>query len=274
MTERQVSHRLAPFKILLAKSAAAPRCDNRGVPVTPKAATQPRGNASGVIGTLAETALHDALKRRYAGPEGEVEVKIGTYWIDARRADGALVEIQTGAFAPLKTKFAALLATHRICLVYPVPYEQRIVWLNESGEIERERRSPKRGRVEAIFKPLTAFPGLIVHDNLSIEVALTREIAIRRPVEKRRRWARGWTPVNRQLVDVVATHRFDTASDFAALLPETLPAAFTTADLSAQCRIPAALAGQMAYCLRLMAVLDALGRRGRAYVYARRDALA
>ncbi len=235
----------------------------------PSIATHARGNASGVIGTLAETALHDALKRHYAGDDGEVEVKLGGYWIDARAADGTLIEIQTGGFGPLKAKFAALLAAHRIRLVYPVPHETRIVWLDEHGQIVRERRSPKRGRVEAIFKPLTAFPGLIAHENLSIEVALTREIAVRRPATTVRRWGRTWAPVNRTLVAIVSTQRFNHAADFCALLPATLPAAFTSADLAAHSRLSAALAGKMAYCLRLMGAIETLGRRGRAYLYAR-----
>jgi hypothetical protein len=233
-----------------------------------------RGNTAGTIGTLAETALHDALKRRYAGPAGEVEVKVCGFWIDARRDDGLLIEIQTGAFGPLKRKFAALLAEHHMRLVYPIAQEKRIIWLDEAGAIERERRSPQRGRVEAIFKPLTAFPGLIAHEHLSIEVVLTRELVVRRPVEKKRRWARGWTPVNRQLLDVLETRLFESAADFAGLLPEGLPAAFTVAELAAQRHLPRALAGQMAYCLRHMGVIEAQGRRGRALVYARQQAQA
>ena len=47
--------------------------------------------------------------------------------LDVVRADGELVEIQTGGFSALRTKLDALLDRHRIRIVHPIPAERRIV---------------------------------------------------------------------------------------------------------------------------------------------------
>ena len=52
-----------------------------------------------------ETSLHRQLKERY-GPEagGRLEVTLEGFRIDAVAADGALIEVQSGALGPLLAK--------------------------------------------------------------------------------------------------------------------------------------------------------------------------
>lgn len=223
---------------------------------------------SGPIGTLAETDLHAALKRHYAGADGELEVKVDGYWIDVRRGV-TLIEIQTSNFSSMRPKLAKLLTAHEVVLVHPVVAEKHLVWLDEAGNIVRRRKSPARGRVEQIFAQLVAFPELIGHPNLTLEVVLTREEAVRKPAEKRKRYDRGWTPVNRRLLDVVDERVFVQPADFAALLPAHLPEPFTTRDLAAAASLPPRLTQRMTYCLRKMGVIRAEGKRGRAVAYVR-----
>ena len=74
--------------------------------------------------------------------------------IDLVRADGELVEIQTGGFSPLRSKLDALLDRHRMRIVHPVPAQRRIVRVDEAGEVlsrrslaasARPRRRSSRG---------------------------------------------------------------------------------------------------------------------------------
>jgi hypothetical protein len=109
--------------------------------------------------------------------------------IDVVRADGELVEVQTGGFGALGAKLDALLDLHRMRIVHPIAAIRRIVRVNEQGEVMSTRRSAKRGSVVEVFDKLTAFPSLLTHPNLTIEVLLLDEDHVRRarPVTARRR---------------------------------------------------------------------------------------
>ncbi len=220
------------------------------------------------IGTYSETALHAALKRHYAGPDGEMEVRVGAFWIDARRGT-TLIEIQTANFSAMRSKLARLLAEHDVLLVHPIAQEKYLVWLDADGNTLRQRKSPMRGRLEDIFAQLVAFPELIGHPRLTLEVVLIREEAVRIPAPRRKRFDRGWIPIDRRLLEVVAEHVFVEPADFGALLPAALPDVFTARNLVSAARLPLRTAQRMLYCLRKMSVVRVEGKKGRAVTYAR-----
>ena len=88
-----------------------------------------------MIGVLREGPLHRELKALLAAPGDRFEVRVDGYVIDLVRADGELVEIQTGGFTPLGPKLDALLDGHRMRIVHPVPAERRILRVDEHGEV-------------------------------------------------------------------------------------------------------------------------------------------
>lgn len=230
--------------------------------------TTPPDTDAKTIGVLNEQPLHAALKRWYAGPDGEFEVTVDGFVIDVVR-DGLLIEIQVGNFSSIKRKLKRLVKDHPLRLVYPIPREK---WLlkhhpGAEGEIER-RKSPKRGRVEEVFPELVSFPALVSHPNFTLEVALTQEEEVRHadPAAWRQH---GWATDERRLIDVTAQHRFERPVDMLALLPAELPEHFTTADLAAALGGSRRLAQKMAYCLRKMGCITQIGRRGRAKLYVR-----
>ena len=79
------------------------------------------------VGVLREGPLHAAIKAALAQPGDRLEVPVGRFVIDLVRADGELVEVQTGGFGPLRDKLRVLLAEHRVRIVHPVAAERRIV---------------------------------------------------------------------------------------------------------------------------------------------------
>src|SRR3954452_24388335 len=107
-----------------------------------------------------EGPLHLELKRRLAAPGDAFEVRVDGYVIDLVRADGELVEIQTGGFSPLRTKLDALLDRHRIRIVHPIPAQRRIVRMSSDGEVLSTRPSPLKPGATAIFENLVSFPTL------------------------------------------------------------------------------------------------------------------
>jgi len=218
------------------------------------------------IGTHHETSLHAALKAWYAQEGDRIEAAIDGYIIDVVRGD-LLIEIQTRGFAALTAKLTALLEGHAVRLVHPIARERWIVRVSADGEVLGRRRSPKRGRVEDVFAELVRFPALVCHPRFALEVLLTREEEVRCD-DGLGSWRRkGWSIVDRRLLAVDESIRLDNVCDLRALLPTGLPQPFTTLDLAETLGVSRRLAQQMAYCLRKMGAIDAVGRKGRGLLY-------
>jgi hypothetical protein len=216
------------------------------------------------IGVLREGPLHASVKDWYARPGDRAEVRIDRWVIDLVRADGELVEVQTGGFGPLGPKLDALLDAHRIRIVHPVPAERRILRVDEDGEVVRERRSPRMPGAIAVFDKLVAFPSLLAHPHLTVEVVLCREDHVRAPepvvLRRRRR-----DPGVRRLVEVLDTVELRSPADALALVPDALHAEpFSTRELQRSLRCGLVLAQRVAYCLRALELLEPAGKRGNA----------
>jgi hypothetical protein len=231
------------------------------------------GAAGGAtIGTLKERPLHASLKRWYARPGDRAEVPVDGYVVDLVRGE-LLIEIQTRGFSGMRSKVAALLAGgHTVRIVCPVAVDRWIMRVDPDGAVLARRRSPRRGGLADIVTELVAFPALLAHPRFEIEVLLTLEEELRRR-EPGRCWRRkGWTVVERRLVDVVGRVSLAGTGDLAGLLPPGLPEQFTTADLAARLRRPRRLAQQLAYCLRAVGLIEVTGKQGAAVEYRLRRA--
>ena len=215
---------------------------------------------------LREGPLHAAVKTLLAEPGDRLEVPVGRFVIDLLRADGELVEVQTGGFGALGDKLDALLDEHRIRVVHPVAAERRIVRVDEHGQVLGARRSPKRATAVAVFDKLVAFPSLLTHPNLTIEVLLLREDHIRRP---RPITTRGRTrdPGERRLIEVLDRVLLRTPEDILAALPALPREPFSTQELATLLGCSTLLAQRTVFCLRMIGIVQPAGRRGRAPLY-------
>ena len=220
------------------------------------------------IGVLREGPLHAAVKALLAAPGDRLEVPVGRFVIDLVRADGELVEVQTGGFGPLGAKLDALLDRHRFRIVHPVAAKRRIVRVDEHGEVISVRRSPKHGTVVEVFDKLTAFPSLLTHPNLTVEVLLLGEDHIRaaRPVIVRRRTR---DPGARHVREVLARIELNSAEDVVRALPSLPAQTFSTRELASALGCSTQLAQRTAYCLRAMNIIEAAGQRGRTPLHRR-----
>src|SRR5262245_42481511 len=215
------------------------------------------------IGLLREGPLHAAIKALMAEPGDRLEVPIGPFVIDLVRADGELVEIQTGGFGALGVKLDALLDQHRMRIVHPVAAERRIVRVDQHGHVLSARRSPKRATAMTVFDELVAFPVLLTHPNLTIEVLLLREDHIRRlqPTTLR---GRTRDPGERRLVDLLERVALRTPEDILATLPALPREPFSTREFATLLRCSVLLAQRTLYCLRTIGIIEPAGKRGRA----------
>jgi hypothetical protein len=220
------------------------------------------------IGTLGESSLHAALKAWYAQPGDRLEVDVDGFVADIVRGD-LLIEIQTGNFSKLKGKLARLVDDHKVHLVYPVAAQKWIVRVDVDGQLISRRKSPRRGRVEDLFKELVRIPTLLVEPTFSLEVALVHAEQVLRD-DGQGSWRRkGWSVADHRLIEVVGSQRFDSPEDLAALLPETLPSPFTNRELADALKIRMNLAQKMTYCLRKLKMIAIAGKQGNALLYKR-----
>jgi hypothetical protein len=207
------------------------------------------------------------VKSLLAEPGDRFEVPVGRFVIDLVRADGELVEVQTGGFGPLGKKLDVLLDEHRVRVVHPVAAERRIVRVDGDGEVLASRRSPKRATAVDVFDKLVAFPSLLTHPNLIIEVLLLREDHIRRPEPTRKR-GRTRDPGERRLVELLDRVVLRTPDDILDALPPLPAEPFTTRELAALLRCSTMLAQRTLYCLRTIGLVEPVGKRGRAPLHA------
>ena len=206
------------------------------------------------IGTLNEGSLHAALKADYALPGDEFEVPLDGFVIDIRRPD-LLIEIQTGSFAAMGNKLDRLLGEHRMLLVYPIAVETYL----EKPEA-KPRKSPTRGSIYDLFEELVSIPTLLDHPNLSLEVALVSVSKVQVPDASVRRGRGGFRTTDRVLREIIERRRFDQSVDLLELVPDDLPATFTTADLARHAGVDRDVAQRMAYCLRPLGLFHERGR--------------
>jgi hypothetical protein len=220
------------------------------------------------IGVMREGPLHAAIKVLLARPGDRVEVPVGRFVIDLVRADGELVEVQTRGFGALGKKLDALLDEHRIRVVHPIAAERRIVRADEHGQVLSARRSPKRATVAAVFDELVAFPSLLSHPNLTLELLLLREDHVRGPEPTRVR-RRTRDPGERRLVEVLDRVEVREPRDLLAAMPALPTEPFSTRELAASLGCGTVLAQRTLYCLRSFGVVERAGRRGRTPLHAR-----
>ena len=216
-----------------------------------------------------ESSLHAAVKNWYAHPGDELEALIDGYLVDIVR-DDLLIEIQTRNFSAIKRKLARLIRGHRVRLVHPIARQKWIVRVDANGEtVLSKRLSPRKGRVEDLFLELVYIPRLVKDPNFSLDVLLVHSEDVLIDDGKGSWRRRRWSIQDRRLLDIVGTVTFESPEDFNEVLPSTLPEKFTTKDLVGESGIRPTVAQRMAYCLRKMDVIEAIGKSGKALLYAK-----
>ena len=216
-----------------------------------------------------ETSLHRELKERFgpgSGSGGRLEVSFRGYRVDAVAADGAIIEVQSGALGPLRSKLGRLLPDTRVRVVKPVVVARRVVRrARRDGADLSARFSPKRGMLLDVFDDLVGLARVFPHPNLQVEVlgVVIDEIRVtrcRRP---------GYAVADRTLREVVGAVALRTPDDLWALLPAGLDTPFTTRELAERMARPLPFAQRVAYCLRLAGAVDTVGKTGNRRVYVR-----
>lgn len=216
-----------------------------------------------------ETTLHRQLKALYAPQADCREVRVDGFRIDAV-TDGRLVEIQSAPLGAIRDKLRTLLERYEVLVVKPLAARKTLIRRSPSpmGR-ETVRASPRRESVHDLFVELVNLVPALPHPRLTLDVLLTEQEEIRVPTRRRRRRGRDYRVADRRLVRVLETFSFQSAEDFARLLPPGLPPTFTTLDVARLLERPRWLAQKMTYCLRRMHVIQDVGVAQRSRLYTR-----
>ncbi len=221
------------------------------------------------INLYSEHSLHSALKARLAGPGDRLEALVGGKVVDLVRADGELVEVQTGSLGKIVPKVLALAAAgHRVRVVHPVSVEREIRRLDpKTQELLSVRKSPKHGDLYSLFDELVKAAGLIASRNVTIEVLLVRT-AETKTRDGSGSWRRkGDRTVDRELVEVLSSRSFRTRGQWLALIPKSLIPPWTSAALGEALDIGSDRARKILYCLARAGLLVEGPKDGRRKAY-------
>jgi hypothetical protein len=220
------------------------------------------------IGGLNETALHEELKRRYSGRDGQVEQEVDGFVVDVFRS-GEIIEIQTSGLIRLRRKIELLRRRRAIRIVHPIAAITRIVKISATGEVISDRRSPKRGRTEELFRELVWIADLLPHRNVTVEVALVSVIETRADDGKGSWRRRGVSIVGRQLTDIVKRVKFHAPEDYLGLIPDGVGVRFTNRELCAKTGLSYRTVQPMTNSLRKMGLITVTAKEGREHVFER-----
>ena len=215
---------------------------------------------------MTEYSLHAEIKQWYSDLGGEVEVKVDDFIVDVVK-DGMLIEIQTRNLSAIKKKIDKLLLTNKVRLVYPLSNVKWIVYVSNSGEFIRKRRSPKKEKIVDLFIELVHLSDLINDKNFSFEVLLIEEEELRCDDGKGSWRRRGISIKDRKLLKVFDRIVFEDRTDFLKILPDNLGVPFTNRVLAKELGISIRLAQKITYCLRKMNGLIIDGKKKRELLF-------
>ena len=184
------------------------------------------------IGTLSEKTLHAVLKMYYEPDEDNHEVAIDGYFADIYNEHG-IIEIQTRQLNKLRDKLSVFLNEYQVRVVYPMPYEKYLSWIEpETGDITSRRKSPKRCSVYDAMFELYKIKAFLKNQNLKVTLLLIdmEEYKLLNGWSYDKK--RGSTRYDRVPVGIRRIVKFDRIEDYMQLVPADLKEDFTVKDFA------------------------------------------
>ncbi len=219
------------------------------------------------IGTLSEKTVHAILKNYYEPDEENQEIPIENYVADIF-SDGGIMEIQTRQFNKMRNKLSAFLPLYPVTIVYPIPREKWIIWIDEeSGELSRKRKSPAKGNVYLAFIELYKIKMYLKNPNLRVKLVLMdmEEYKLLNGWSRdKKRGSRRYDRIPTELVEEVDITRIE---DYMQFVPYDLEEEFTSKEFAKAAHIPVKLAQTVLNILYDIGTVTRTGKKGREYLY-------
>ena len=219
------------------------------------------------IGTLSEKTVHAVVKHYYEPDEDKQEIPIEGLYADIFTGN-EIIEIQTRSFDQVRKKLDRFLPEYPVTVVLPIPDTKWLIWIDEeTGELTKPRKSPKKGSEYAAFKELYKIKPYLKKEGLTI-VLLFLDM-------EEYRLLNGWSKDKKKgssrydgiPLRITREVRFESPSDYQILIPDSLEGEFTCAEFAKAAKINSRQANLVLNILFYLDVVKRTGKRGRAFVY-------
>ena len=219
------------------------------------------------IGTLAEKTVHAVLKNYYAPDTDMHEIPIENFVADIYTGS-EIIEIQTRSFHTMRRKLTAFLPLYPVTIVYPIPHIKWLSWIDEeTGEVSKKRRSPKKGNPYQAFVELYRIRPFLTDPNLKFRFALLDMQEFRLLNGWSRDRKKGSDRYDRIPETFVEEVRIDRREDYMQFIPYDIPEEFTAKEFAKCAKIPVSLAQTALLILTDLGIVERIGKSGRSYLY-------
>lgn len=219
------------------------------------------------IGTLSEKTVHAILKNYYEPDEDKQEIPIENYVADIY-VNGEIIEIQTGQFNRMRDKLATFLPLYPVTVVYPIPREKWIVWIDEeTGELSKKRKSPVRGNPYIAFPELYKIKMFLKDPNLRLKFVFLdmEEYKLLNGWSKDRK--KGSSRYDRIPTELVEEIDISCPRDYMQFVPYELEGEFTSKEFAKAAHISVSLAQTVLHILYYMGTVTRTGKKGNQILY-------
>lgn len=219
------------------------------------------------IGTLSEKTLHAVLKLYYEPDEDKHEVAMSGYYADIYN-DKGIIEIQTRQLNKLRDKLSVFLQDYHVTVVYPLPFNKWLSWVNpDNGEVQGRRKSPRHFTEYDAFYELYKIKSYMKNPNLSINLVLMdmEEYKLLNGWSYDKK--RGSTRYDRVPVGIRRIVKFDRIEDYMQLVPADLKEDFTVKDFAMAAGVSVEASRYTLNILNYLEIVKRTGRVKNGYVY-------
>ena len=219
------------------------------------------------IGTLSEKTVHAIFKDYYEPDEDHQEIPIENYVADIYK-NGEIIEIQTRQFNRMRGKLQAFLPLYPVTIVYPIPYEKWLIWIDEdSGELSKKRKSPRKGSAYQAFKELYKIKMFLKDPNIRFKFVLVNMEEYRLLNGWSHGKKKGSTRYDRIPTDLIEEVEIRQPEDYLQFVPYDLEEPFHSKDFAKAAHIPLSLAQTVLNILFEMGTVERIGKQGNSYLY-------
>ena len=243
------------------------------------------GPGTGGIGTLSEKSVHAVLKNYYVPNKEMHEITINKYnenisakYVADAMLDGEIYEIQSRHFYSIGKKLEEFLRYYDVTVVYPLALNKTIRYVDiRTGEVEKERRSSKRGNIFDFVSELYGIKDLLQNERLHFIVCFleTQEYKLVDVNSKGSR--RNSVRTDKVPTKILGEFRIDTKYDYLKLLPkfsqyiqsysDVSKDTFTSRDIAQITGNDTSVCGVLLNILYALELVQRVGREGRCYLY-------
>ena len=181
---------------------------------------------------------------------------------DHRDSDGTSFQPDAGKIADLSSSFISC----DYCL--SDPYEKWLIWIDEdSGELSKKRKSPKKGCNYQAFKELYKIKMFLKDPNIRFKFVLVNMEEYRLLNGWSHDKKKGSTRYDRIPTDLVEEVEIRQPEDYLQFVPYELEEPFHSKDFAKAAHIPLSLAQTVLNILFEMGTVERVGKQGNSYLY-------